>query len=527
LILTYQASSYFEIPNPKPRILIMIPENFLAMETLNPDSKISAPKPFVGKAEAEGLRAASSLSFFFKPDSIALVGASPRPESLSRIILENLKVMGFSGKIYPVNPKYKEILGLKCYASLEDIEENIDIAVLALPASKVLKALRQGLGKIKGAIVISSGFKEIGGAGAALEAELKNLATQSGIRIIGPNCLGIYDTISKVDTFFISQERIKKPASGGLSILTQSGSFASLIVDEIAAEGIGVARIVSYGNRVDVDESECLFFLAEDEATKVVLLYVESVKEGRSFLEAAFRCAAKKPLVAVKVGKMKSGSRAAISHTGAVSGTYEAYKAAFRKCGILEVEGYEELKDACKVLEAYRPGFGKRILILTNGGGIGINIADACESRGLAVVPLSKAKERQLLKKIPPFAATGNPIDLTGQVRDEHYAEALKIAFSGEEYDLAIVAVLWGPPLITEKLVARIKETLEALNKAAKEKRQPQKPVLICSPGGAFTKKLAKKFEAKGLPVFYTPESAARAAAILSVKTSESRNRAF
>ena len=487
------------------------------MKGLNPDAGTPVPE-LVTEIKRDLLMPSSDISFFFNPRSIAIVGASPRPDSLSRIILESLKEMGFPGKIYPVNPKYEEILGLRCYASLKDIEDTIDIAVLALPAPKVPDALLEGLGKVKGAIVVSSGFKEIGDLGKELEAELKSLAETGGIRIMGPNCLGIYDTVSKVDTFFISPERIRKPDAGGLSILTQSGSFASLIVDEIASEGIGIARIVSYGNRVDVDESECLSFLSEDEATKVVLLYVESVNNGRSFLEAASRCSEKKPVVAVKVGKKESGSRAASSHTGAVAGSYEAYRAAFRKSGIIEVEGYEELKDACKVLNAYRPGSGNRVLIITNGGGIGISIADACESRGLVVPPLSEARKVRLLEKIPPFAAAGNPIDLTGHVLDEHYAEALKEAFSGEEYDIAIVAVLWGPPLITEKLVDRIKEAA-----GTTEEDRHKKPVLICSPGGAFTKKLAKKFEERGLPVFATPESAARAAAILSVKTPRGR----
>lgn len=450
---------------------------------------------------------AGDISFFFNPKSIAIVGASPKPRSLSRLILENLEKIGFRGNIYPVNPKYAEVLGLKCYGSLQEIQGSVDIVVLAVPAPHVLEVLREDVGSVKGMVVVSSGFKEIGGQGEELEAELKTLARGKGIRLIGPNCLGIYDTVSKVDTFFISPERIQKPKTGGLSILTQSGSFASLIVDEISAEGIGVARIVSYGNKADVDESECLGFLADDEATKVVVLYVEAVNDGRKFLETASRCTRKKPVVAVKVGKRESGFRAAASHTGAVAGRYEAYEAAFRKTGIIEVEGYEELKDACKVLSFYKPGFGKRVLIITNGGGIGINIADACESQGLAVPPLSESRKEHLKTKIPSFAAAGNPIDLTGNVRDMHYAEAIKEAF-GAEYDIAIVAVLWGPPLITEGLVDSIKDAAAGCDK----------PVLICSPGGVFTKKMAKMFEEKGLPVFYTPESAARTAAILSVK---------
>ncbi|MCQ1536505.1 acetate--CoA ligase family protein [Methanosarcina sp. KYL-1] len=447
----------------------------------------------------------TDISFFFNPRSIALVGASPKPSSLSYTILESLEKIGFEGKIYPINPRYEEIGGLKCYASLADINDTIDIAVLSVPAPGVIEVMKEEFENVRGAVVVSSGFKEIKGEGEKLEAELKRLAEAKGIRVIGPNCLGIYDTVSKVDTFFISRERARRPGRGGLSILTQSGSFASMIVDEIASEGIGVARIVSYGNKVDVDEADCLEFLAEDEATKYVVLYVESVEDGKRFLEVASRCAQKKPVVAVKVGKKDTGVRATASHTGAAASRYEAYEAAFRKAGIIEVDGYEELKDACRVLNSYTPGRGDRILVITNGGGIGIGIVDACESRGLSVPQLSEEQKAQLSSKLPSFASVGNPIDITGNGWDEHYAVALREGF-GEEYDIAIVAVLWGPPLLNEGIIDKLKAVADECGK----------PVLICSPGGNFTRKMSEEFEKKGLPVFATPESAARAAAILS-----------
>jgi len=444
------------------------------------------------------------IDFFFKPESIALIGASPNPEKLSYTILESLLKMGFQGRIYPINPGYQEIKRLKCYSAPGEIKDKIDIAVFAVPVSTVLEILKGPVENIKGAIIVSSGFRETGPEGKRMEVFLKELLKEKGIRAMGPNCLGIYDTISNVDTFFIGREKIERPPGGGVSVLTQSGSFAAMIMDEMANEGAGVARVVSYGNKVDVDESDCLEFLEGDETTKAIVLYIESVGNGRRFIEVASRCAKKKPVVALKVGKREPGARAASSHTGAVSGRYEAYEAAFRKAGIIEVASYEELKDACKVLNRYSPVAGKRVLIITDGGGIGISVADACEEAGLRVPELSTEAVKGLKEKLQAFASVRNPIDLTGSVRDEDYVAVLQEAF-GEKYDLAIVSLLWGPPLLTRGVAEKIRDFADSCGK----------PILICSPGGKFSGEVASSFTAVGMPVFFTPDSAVRAAAVL------------
>ena len=446
----------------------------------------------------------TDINFFFNPKSIAIVGASPIPRKPSHVILESLKRIGFKGAIYPINPKYPYIDGLKCYSSITEIKDDIDVAIFALPALKVLEILKEPIENLKGAIIISSGFKEIEN-GKRLEEEIKEIIEREGMRVIGPNCLGIYDTVSRIDTFFIPEERAKRPKRGGLSILTQSGSFAETIMDEMTSEDIGIARIVSYGNRVDVGESDCLEFLLDDEATKVVVLYMESVDNGRRFVDVASRCTKKKPLVALKVGKRETGVHAARSHTGAVSGKYEIYRAAFKKAGIIEVDGYEGLKDACKVLNSYGLVEGKRVLIVTDGGGIGVALADACEELGLEVKSLTEDARKRLSSKLPVFSATGNPIDLSGSVTDKDYFTALDEGFR-DGYDIAIVTVLWGPPELTEGVIDKIKEVMEIYDK----------PIIICSPGGDFAKRMGKIFEEKGMPVFFTPESAARAAAVLA-----------
>ena len=455
------------------------------------------------KSKAQGKT--GDISFFFNPKSIAIVGASPTPGKISYVILESLRKIGFKGEIYPVNPKYKSIDDLKCYCSISEIGKNIDLAVIAVPAPLVLDSLKDAGTKVKGAIIISAGFGEAGKDGSKMESGIKEIAKETGIRVMGPNCMGVYDTVSMVDTFFVPAERMGRPGKGGISILSQSGSFASIIMDEMASEGIGVSRVVSYGNRVDVGESDCIEFLAGDDNTKAVAIYMESVDDGRRFVEAASRCAKKKPVLAIKVGKREAGISAAKSHTGAMTGRYEIYRAAFRKAGIIEIDGYEGLKDACRALNIFKPVKGRKVLVITDGGGIGVRIADACEEMGLDIATLPVSAQKTLAARFPAYYSIINPIDLTGSVTEEEYVTALEEGLKGS-YDMAIVALLWGPPKLTEGLVDKLAEAIKLV----------KKPVLICSPGGNFTKRMNRAFEEKGIPVFTSPESVARAAAVLA-----------
>ena len=450
-------------------------------------------------------KTSKDISFFFNPRSIAIVGASPVAGKLSHAIMNSLREIGFPGKIYPVNPKYKSIDAVECYQSAIDIKADVDVAILCIPASQVLGAMNDIVKKeVKGVIIVSAGFKEIGKEGAEIEERLKNISKETGIRIMGPNCLGVFDNISKIDTFFVLRERVRRPQAGGLTILSQSGSFAGTIMDELSAEGLGVAKIINYGNRVDVGETDCLEYIAEDESTKVVGIYMESVDDGKRFIEAAKRCVKEKPVFAIKVGRHEAGASAAKSHTGAIAGRYEIYSAAFKKAGIIEVKGYSEFLDACKVLSRQYPADGRRVLIVTDGGGMGASIADACNDFGLQVAEPSQQVKNLLASRLPPFCSVGNPIDLTGSVTDDDYVMALKEAMT--EYDAAIIMVLWGPPTLTDKLIGMLADAAAEL----------KKPVIICSPGGEYSHKRNKMFENAGLPVFSSPEEAARAAAVLA-----------
>jgi acyl-CoA synthetase (NDP forming) len=447
-----------------------------------------------------------NLDCFFNPRSIAVVGASPEGSKLSNVILKSLKNAGFSGDIYPINPKYGSIEGLKCYSSLDALEKRADLAIFAMSAPRVVELIKGFGHKLHGVIIISGGFGESGPEGMALEGTLRALIREHPIRVIGPNCLGIYDTASKIDTFFIPAERFKRPANGGLSIISQSGSFALTAMDELACEGIGVSKVISYGNMIDVSESDCLDYLAGDESTRAVAMYMESVSDGKSFVKAAAACSGKKPVIAIKAGRSRVATSAALSHTGAIAGRYELYRAAFRKAGIVEVTGYEDFISGCKALGLCRPAAGGRVMIITDGGGMGVSIADAAVAEGLDVAPLPARVAAELKEALPPFCTVGNPLDLTGSVTDELYGEALEKTLSSGYYDMAIIATLLGPPALTDDLA----KTLAAMHGPA------GKPMIICSPGGEYTKKKNRLFMDLGLPVFTSPESAVRGASVLA-----------
>ncbi|MBI5598250.1 MAG: CoA-binding protein [Deltaproteobacteria bacterium] len=446
------------------------------------------------------------LGFLFNPKSIAVVGATDAPGRLSRIIMESLTLGGFPGAVYPVNPKYKEVMGMRCYPSLRSVGAEIDLAVMAVPAPLTVDIFKNARGGLRAAVVISGGFSETGPGGKAMEDELRGVAEKEGIRVVGPNCMGLYDTVSRVDTLFISRERVRRPRPGAIAILSQSGSFALTAMDEFSSLGIGVSRVVSYGNRMDVNEADCLDFLAEDASTGAVVLYIEGIEDGGRFVEAASRCAREKTVMAMKVGKGRAGGSAARSHTGAMAGRYEVYRAAFKKAGVIEVAGYEEFMDGCRALNRLPRSRGVRIMIITDGGGMGAAIADACEAAGLEVPMLPEEKRAPLLRLFPSYFTVANPLDLTGSVTDEWMRGALSETLKGDSYDLAIVAALWGPPGLTDAMPGM----LSAVAKAS------GKPVVICSPGGDYTKAKKPLFEKEGFAVFDTPEAAVRAARVLA-----------
>lgn len=447
------------------------------------------------------------METFFNPLSVAIVGATEKPGSLPGIILKNLLGKGFQGKIYPVNPKYGMVFGLKCFPSILDISDEVALTVIAIPASLVLDVVKQQAQKrIHHAIIISAGFREMGAEGIEMEEQIRQVAIGNDIKILGPNCLGVLDNYTNFTTSFLSWERVSNPKKGSLSILSQSGAFAVALLDLATLEGLGIARMVNYGNRIDVGESTLLPFLSDDIHTKVIAIYMESVDHGRKFIEAAKACSKKKPIVALKVGKGAAGIAAAKSHTGAIAGNYEIYKAAFLKSGIIEANGLEEFIDGVKALSMQNPPKGNRILIVTNGGGFGVIVADHCSENGLEVpLPSPRLKEK-LKSKFSAFYVVNNPVDLTGSACDRDYYTALQTCMiESDEYDAAIIIPLMAPQGMTERVVDLV---TDIMNRSGK-------PAVICTVGGAFTTKVKQLFEEREFPVYPSPERGVKAMSML------------
>ncbi|HDI10206.1 MAG TPA: CoA-binding protein, partial [Euryarchaeota archaeon] len=262
-----------------------------------------------------------SLSTFFEARSVAVIGASKTPGKIGHEILKNLALYEYKGKVYPVNPKEKEILGMKCYKTVSEIENEVELAVIAIPPKSVPGVVEEcGRKGVRGIVIVSGGFKELGDEGREIEEQIVSIARKYGMRIIGPNCIGIYDSRSKIDTFFQSRERMMRPKEGAVSFITQSGTFGCSFLEWAAEEGIGVARFVSYGNRADVDEPELIEFLGEDERTRVIAVYMEGVGDGRRLMQSISKTSRRKPVLILKAGRTKAGSRVALSHTGWLAG---------------------------------------------------------------------------------------------------------------------------------------------------------------------------------------------------------------
>ncbi|RLG47217.1 MAG: CoA-binding protein, partial [Thermoproteota archaeon] len=350
------------------------------------------------------------LDKFFYPDSIAVIGASRKPgkvgHEILRILKENKDKGIFRGELYAVNPDAREILGVTTYPSISQLPSAPDLAVIAIPAKFVPGAVDE-LGKLgtKNVVVVSGGFAEIGGEGVALQEQLVEVAKKHGIRLVGPNCIGILCPETGVDTMFLPYEKeiggkvfesLPRPKPGSISLITQSGAFGVACLDYMAGEKLGLAKFVSYGNRADVDEAELIDYLASDYKTRVILVYIESLGRGKEFIEAARRAILSKPIVVLKAARTKAGTRAAVSHTAAMAGRDDVYDAAFRQAGIIRVNNVEELFDVAKALSMQPPAKGKRIAVLTDGGGAGVMAVDELESRGQIIADLSGETEERL-----------------------------------------------------------------------------------------------------------------------------------
>lgn len=441
------------------------------------------------------------LDIFFKADKIAVIGASREDGKVGNVIFKNF-LEGFDKEVYPVNPNADEVLGYKCFKSVRDIPGKLELAVICIPAKFVPGAVIDcGKKGIRNVIIISAGFKEVGND--KLEKELLNALTKYKIDCIGPNCLGVYSSRGHIDTLFLPKDRLKRPKEGVISFVSQSGASGSAVLDLAAAEMFGFAKFISYGNAINVDESDLIEYLGNDADTKVICLYVEGVKDGKKFLETCKKVSSKKPIIAIKGGITEAGKKAALSHTGSLAGSADVYFGAFNQAGIITAHTLEEVFDFMKVFEKIdlKPK-GSNIQVITNGGGFGILCSDAIAGLGLDMAEMNSAVKRSLKKKLPPIAVAENPIDLLGDATTERYRLAFDACMKDKNVDIILAVVLSQTPLIEE-------ETITDVLKEFNDKKK--KPIITITTGSEFSERLKQEIEDSGLPCFRFPFNAVRA----------------
>jgi acetyltransferase len=456
-------------------------------------------------AEREKVATIASLKAFLEPRSIAVIGASRRVGSIGNKLFRNLLLQGFNGVVYPVNPNAKMVASVKAYASVLDITGEVDLAVVIVSAEAVRQVVEQcGRKGVRGVVVISAGFAESGAEGLKMEKELLDTARSYGMRLVGPNCMGIINTAPDVNMNATFSPVF--PPVGSVAFGTQSGALGLAILEYAQSLNMGLSTFVSLGNRADVSSNDLLQYWKEDEATRVILLYLESFGNPRKFARIARSVAETKPVIAVKSGRTSAGSRAAASHTGALAAREVLAQALFRQAGIVRVETLEELFDVANLLTHQPIPSGRRLAIVTNGGGPGIMTADACVDRGLELPVLSEKTTSELKTFLPASANVTNPIDMTANATAEQYSRVLKLM--AEDNGIDIVIVIFIPPV-----VAQLEEVAAAIREVAPQFRQRGKTLLASFMGSKEPAVELGSREAGYVPSFAFPEATASALA--------------
>lgn len=442
----------------------------------------------------------ANLEKIMRPKSVAIIGASENPEKIGYIVMQNYLEAGYSGKIFPVNIKNAgSILGFKAYSSVLDIKQRIDLAVIAIPAAAVPGVLDEcGRAHVGGAVVISGGFAEVGDVD--LEKRLENVARKYAIPVIGPNCLGVMDLRSRINTLFLPTFKLDRPKIGGISFASQSGAVGSAVLDAMMHEGFGLARFISYGNATVVDEVDILDYLMRDRDTKVIVFYIEGVKRGREFVKVAKKATKIKPVIIVKGGRSEAGMEAAHSHTAALAGSYEAYDAVFRQFGFTAARNLEDLLNYAKILD--KPlSTGDRVAVITNGGGMGVLATDALYENGLQIARLSEESEAALRKVMPPIVNVRMPLDVAGDADDKRFGDALGVVEADPNVDALMVIALFQTPGADSRVASTLIRYSSSMGK----------PMVVVSMGGNYTEAHKMMMESSGVPVYASPDDAASA----------------
>ena len=450
------------------------------------------------------------INGFFYPRSVALIGASATPGKIGHAILKNLlEFREAGGKVYPINPHREEILGLKCYKSVLDIPDQVDMAVIAVSSKNVPSIIDQcGKKGVKNIVIISGGFKELGGEFRDLEAESLEIARRYGIRIIGPNCIGVYNPETRIITFFQPSERMLRPKPGNAAFLVQSGTYGIILLEWAAMDELGVSKFVSYGNKMDVDEADLLTYLKDDPKTEVVGIYMEGLGDGRKFYKAAKEFTKTKPLVVLRGGWSEAAKRAALSHTGFLGGKGRIYEAAFKQAGIIRAWTLEELYDMVKALARQKYAKGPRVAMVSNGAGPMVQAVDAISIHGLELARLSDETKQSLRKELSPFTIVENPVDLTGSATPEDYEIAINHLLDDPNVDILFV-------FFVHQNAPMSKDIVRIMNEANKKAREMGKALLAGAAGGPYTISINKEMEKSGIPTYPIPERLVAAAKAL------------
>jgi acetyltransferase len=448
-----------------------------------------------------------NIESIMSPRSIAVVGATNRPGSVGLAVFRNILNAGFEGVLYPVNLKAKSVQSVKAYPALMDIPDEVDLVVIIVPAETVCSVMGEAGEKgVKGAIVISAGFREIGGRGVELENCLKEAVRKYDIRLVGPNCLGVINNNEKVR--MNASFATKMPKAGNIAFISQSGALCTAVLDYAEGRNIGFSKFVSFGNKTDVNETDLLRYLKDDPDTDVILMYLEDITNGREFLETAREITweAHKPMLAIKSGRSAEGARAAASHTGSLAGSDSAYDALFYQSGILRVEGVDELFNRAIAFAKQPIPKGNRIAIVTNAGGPGIMATDAAVRHNLKIATFSEKTKQKLKKVLPPTANIQNPVDVIGDATHERYEAAIRYILMDENVDGAIV-------ILTPQAMTDILETAEIVPHVAKD---IDKPVLCSFMGIVDVSEGVQYLEKHNIPNYAFPEAAVRSMASMA-----------
>ena len=439
----------------------------------------------------------NKLKYIFEPNSIAVIGASAKDGSVGNAIFHNLLRANFKGVIFPINPKYSNVLSVKAYPKVTEVKDEVDLVIICIPKNSVLQAIKDCIEKnVKGIIVISSGFKEVGIEGEKLENKIIELSNKNNIPLIGPNCLGIVNTSSKVN--LNANFAFRMPQSGNVALISQSGAIGIAALDYAHQHNLGLSKFASIGNKAVIDESDILEYLVDDESTRIIAMYVEDIEKPARFIEIANKAAKlKKPIIVIKTGRSARGAMATKSHTGALSSSDLAYDSLFAQCGVIRVETLAELFEYAKGFTCYAIPQGKRVAVLTNAGGMGIIATDAAERNKLEMATFEDNTLNNLKKILPLNSGINNPVDLGGDSDSKRFEHALSLVIKDKNVDSIVIS-------ITPTVKTNILEIAEIMADIAE--KNPKKTILANLMSIESYTDFDKILEKAAIPNFDFPE---------------------